>query len=452
LIPAQLQRTDPVLAVLDGVLDDDVLFAQVKADLCRRHPRSATCGRSSTPVEVVLRMLVVRRLYDWSYKDTVRFVWDSLSLRSFCRIGSNSVPSDTTLMRWANCLRPETMEALHARVVQLASERGVTRGRTLRIDGTVVGTTIHHPSDSSLLADAGRMLGRLLRRAEGIVAGDAPPSLFRDWTTSTKRLARQIGEAARKRGEEGKALRLRHYRRLLGIIGTVDRQARAVRQRLEAVGDEGAALRAHVDDLLPVVERVVQQTKRRLAGETVPAGEKIVSLVEPHTAIIKRDKPGQETEFGRKLILSETEGGIISEAVILQGNPSEAAQLMGRIDHHQQQFGQVPELVATDRGFYAPGGEAALRARGVRQVSIPAQGKPPPERQDVERSRWFRRGQRFRAGIEGRISVCKRRGWLGRCRDHGAEGFERWVLWGVMANNLVAIARYEAAQTEQQAA
>jgi IS5 family transposase len=239
---------------------------------------------------------------------------------------------------------------------------------------------------------------------------------------------------------------------LLQIIGVVDRQARAVRQRLEAVGDEGATLRTHLDALLPLVAQVVQQTTRRLAGETVPAGEKIVSLVESHTAIIKRDKPGQETEFGRKLILGEVEGGIISDAVILHGNPGEAAQLMERVDHHQQQFGQVPELVATDRGFYAPGGEAALGARGVRQVSIPEQGKPPPERRAVERARSFRRGQRFRAGIEGRISVCKRRGWLGRCRDHGAEGFTRWVMWGVIANNLVAIARYEATQTQQWAA
>jgi len=434
VVPSQMQHTDPVLVTLDSLLDDDDLFGQVKADLCRRHPLSATRGRPSTPVDVILRMLVVRRLYDWSYEDTERFVWDSLSLRRFCRIGLQSVPADTTVLRWGNCLRPETIEQLHARVVDLARERGVTRGRKLRIDGTVVETTMHYPRDSALLADAGRMVGRLLQRAQAVLGQEAPASLFRNWTRSTKRLARVIGEAARKRGAEGKTLRATTYRRLLGIVGTVERQAQEVVARVQRVGQAGDRIGAQLEALLPLMAQVVQQTRRRLAGEQVPAGEKIVSLVKSHTTIIQRGKAGQPTEFGHKILLEEVEGGIISDYVILEGNPSEAAQVVDQVQRRRARFGRVPRLVATDRGGYAPGNEETLQQLGVKRVVIPVPGKAPPERKALGQSRWFRQGQRFRAGIAGRISVCKRRGWLGRCRDHGSAGFARWIGWGVIAN------------------
>jgi IS5 family transposase len=452
LVPTLLRRTDPVLEQLDRLLDDDALVAAVRADLVGRFPHSARQGRPSTPVEVLLRMLVVRRLYDWSYEETEARVSDSLSLRQFCRLGVQAAPDDTTLIRWAACIRPATMEALHARVVELARAQQVTAGRRFRIDGTVVETTIHYPSDSSLLADAGRMLGRLLRRARAVLGADAPASLFRDWTTSTKRLARRIGETTRRGGEEGRTRRTATYHRLLTIIRIVQQQADAVQARLATAGKAGDRLRTQLNALLPLVEQVVEQTVRRLAGETVPAREKIVSLVESHTAIIRRDKPRQQTEFGHKLLLGEVEGGIISSYQILEGNAGEAAHLIPHVVRQRDHFGHMPTLVAADRGFHAPGTEAALHDLGVTRVVIPAQGRPPPDRQVAERSRWFRRGHRFRAGIEGRISVCKRRGWLGRCRDHGADGFARWIGWGVIANNLVAIARHHVGSTHAAAA
>jgi len=391
-------------------------------------------------------------LYDWSYRQTAWFVDDSLSLRVFCRLYDQPAPEYSTLIRWAGALGTETVEALHRRVVHLAREQKVTRGRKLRIDGTVVETTIHYPTDSALLADVGRMIGRVVRRAKAVVGEGAPATLFRDWTRSTKRLARQIGEAARKRSEAGQQVRTTAYRRLLSIMGTVHCQAQEVVERLQASGNAGKRLHTELEALVPLTEQVVQQTVRRLAGEQVPAGDKLVSLVEPHTDILRRNKPQQQTEFGHKLILGEVDGGIISECQVLEGNPPEAPELVGQVDRHREHFGHVPDMVATDRGFYAPGNEAALRARGVKRVAIPEQGKPSPERQTLERSRWFRQGQRFRTGIEGRISVGKRRGWLGRCRDHGQDGFDRWIGWGVLANNLVAIARSEAAQAQKQAA
>jgi len=430
---------DPVLRVLDSVLDDDALFCRVKADFSRRRPHSPCRGRPSTPVEVILRMLVLRRLYDWSYEQTEHLVGDSLSLRHFCRIRTATVPDDTTLLRWANCLRPETLTAVCARVVALAVERGVTHGRKLRVDGTVVATTIHPPSDSRLLADGARMMGRLLHQARDLVGDRHAPCLFRSFARSAKRLARVITRAAQ-RGVSGREDREMVYRRLLQITTLVCHHAHQVRACLPDAGDAGRRLADRIDRLLPRLEQVVTQTQRRvIEGTPVPATEKIVSLTEPHSAILVRDA-GHQTEFGHRVILGESEGGIITSYAVLPGTESEAEQLPAILAQHAVQTGCRPYLLTADRGFYAPGQREWLSRTGIQRVVIPVQGGRRPAH---EHTRWFRRGQRFRVGIEGRISVSKRNGWLGRCRDHGKDGFDRWISWGILSNNLVALTRHD---------
>jgi IS5 family transposase len=157
LVPKLNLQFEPELAHLDRLLDDDELFNLVKADLLKRHPNSGRCGRHSTPVEVILRMLIVKRLYNFSYEQTQRFVNESIVLRQFCRLYLEKVPDDTTLIRWANVIGPETVASLNDRAVQLARSLKVTRGRKLRIDGTVVETNIHHPTDDTLISDGVRV-------------------------------------------------------------------------------------------------------------------------------------------------------------------------------------------------------------------------------------------------------------------------------------------------------
>src|SRR6476469_10418366 len=168
VVPALSFALDRVLAQLDTLLDDDVLFQAVKADLAKRFPRTLVDGRPSTPVEVILRMLVIKHLYNWSYAQTQHWVSDSLVLRQFCRIYFERVPDASTLIRWANLIQPTTLHQLLDHIVDLARQLKVTRGRKLRIDGTVVETNIHHPSDSTLLYDGVRVLGRTLRKAKQI--------------------------------------------------------------------------------------------------------------------------------------------------------------------------------------------------------------------------------------------------------------------------------------------
>src|SRR5688572_19313150 len=203
LAPALTLTFEPVLARLDALLDDDTLFRAVRDDLARRYPRTRETGRPSTPVEVLLRLLVVRRLYGWSYAQTEQFVNDSLILRQFCRLGLERAPDDTTLLRWARLIRPATLDGLLDHVVALARRLQVTRGRKLRVDSTVVETTIHHPTDSSLLMDGVRVLGRLIRRARPAVeeALGGVRDAFRTRTRSARRQVQQIHRAARRKGE-----------------------------------------------------------------------------------------------------------------------------------------------------------------------------------------------------------------------------------------------------------
>ena len=445
LVPQLKLEMEPELAALDRLLEDDELFQRVKADLSQRYPNSSIRGRHSTPVEVILRMLVVRRLYDWSYQETEQCISDSLVLRQFCRLYLEPAPHHTTLIKWAALIGPHTLERLNEHVVALARSLRVTRGRKLRTDGTVVETNIHHPSDSSLLSDGVRVLSRVIRRAKEAIgqAAQVGRAIFRDRTRSAKGLARQIGDAARRRGEGAEGIRQAAYRRLIGVAQATLKQAHAVRDHLAGV-PKGAAegLTRKIDHFLPLIEQVVSQARRRvLAGESLPASEKLLSLFEPHTAIIRRGKAGRETEFGRKVWLDEVDGGIVSGYRVLKGNPGDYSQAVPTLEHHQRLFGRPPHLFTGDRGVHSPEGEGAAQRMGVKQVALPKPGGKSPERQRYEGQRWFRRAQRFRAGSEGRISVLKRRGYLGRCRDHGEAGFGRWVGWGVLTANLTTIAR-----------
>jgi IS5 family transposase len=215
MVPKLKLQFEPELAELDVLLEDDELFKLLKADLLKRYPHSARLGRHSTPVEVILRMLVVKRLYGWSYEQTEHFVCDSIVLRQFCRLYLQSAPDDTTLIRWAKLIGAQTVAALNDRAVELARSLKVTRGRKLRTDGAVVETNIHHPTDDTLLADGVRVLSRLVRRAKDLinerVRKEHKGEPFRNRTLSAKRLAhKKIGRMALRRTEQAQASYPRH--------------------------------------------------------------------------------------------------------------------------------------------------------------------------------------------------------------------------------------------------
>ncbi len=445
LVPAPGMELDPMLTQIDSLLNDDVLFQAIRADLARRHPRTLTDGRPSTPIAVRMRMLVVKHLYGWSYGQTCQLVSGSLVWRQFCRVYAEAVPTDTTLLRWANLIQPTTLHAMHDRVVDVARQRKVTRGRKLRIDSTVVETNIRYPVDRTLLGDGVRVLTRTIQRAKALLPDDARVSraAFRNRTRSVRHVMRQLIDATRRRGEAAADALQAHYRQLVDLTSSVVRQAQHVQAALAEESDVRAArLGATLQAFIPRVRRVIAQTRRRvLQGAQLPASAKLVSSFEPHTAIIRTGKLGKPTEFGRVVSLDEVEGGIISRYAILAGNPDDATQLVPSLDQHIGRFGRAPDLLVADGKVATPAHEQIAKQRGVRRVVLPKGGRKTAARQAHERQKWFRRGRNWRAGIEGRISGLKRRHKLDRWRDHGDDGMERWVGWGIITHNLRAIAQ-----------
>jgi IS5 family transposase len=446
LVPQLGLGLEPQLAQLDRLLDDDALFAAVRDDLAKRYPHTRTHGRPSTPVEVVLRMLVVMRLYNWSFERAEYFIHDSLVLRQFCRVYLQRVPDDTTLIRWAKLIGPDTLQELNDRAVALAKSLKVTRGRKLRTDTTAVAADIHYPTDSALIGDGVRVLSRLLRRAKETLGGAAAGlgrEAFRSRVRSVRRLSRELHGIARRKGADCREALQSAYGRL---IGTAKRTAGQARRVLTALGASAAPaarqLATKVGEFLPRLARGIRQAWRRvIQGEAVPAQEKLVSVFEPQAQIVPRHKAGQEVEFGRKVRLDEAEGGIVTAYRLLdQGGGQDYGQLADCLATHRRLFGRAPRLLAADRGFATPKNEQLAKESGVTRVCIPFAGRAPPERQQLEKERWFRRGYRFRAGIEGRVHALRRDFGLRRCRYRGETGMGRWVGWGILAHNLDRIA------------
>jgi transposase, IS5 family len=447
-VPQMAQRIDPVLKELDQLLDDDILYREVRADFGKRHRWTLVHGRHSTPVEVILRMLIVKHLHQWSYQETEEQVDQNLILRWFCRLYWTPVPDDTTLIRWAKTLQPETLHALNDRVVQLAAEAKVTKGRKLRLDATCVQTTIHHPTDSGLLVDSVRVLSRFVQRAKPLIKEQVKnvQQACRSRLRTARQVAQRLHRQLRRKGEDKEAEQKVLYERLIQSAEQMVRQS----QRVVAILDQQSQQQAHrlleqARRVLPLVQRVIAQTRSRvLEGKKVSSEQKVLSLFEPHTRAIPRHKGGALVEFGRQVILDEVEGGIVTRNQILE-HPNEHGQAMEAVAHHQALFEHPPALVSGDRGVHSPETEARLKEVGVRSVSIPASGKLSEERQALERSRSWKRGYRWRAGIEGRIASLRRDfGWR-KSRYHGLDGMERGLGLGIVASNLRRIALAKAA-------
>ncbi len=438
---------DPILTALDKVMDDERLLLLAWNDWATRRPNCLQTGRRSTPVEALLRLQAVRRLYGWGYRTVRSQVKGSLALRQFARVYGHTVPNHATMNDWERALKPRTVYLINQRVVELAVENGVTAGKKLRTDGTVVETNIHYPTDSSLLADSVRVLGRMLSAGRELVGKqpDVPKNLFVNHTRSTKRLAREIAQSNRQgqKGSKNRSKRQKLYKKLLKTTQESLDHAQQAIPILEQYGAlAGQALADSLAHYISLVEGVIDQTYRRIVlNEKVPASEKLVSLFEPHTAIIRRGKPApHDTEFGRKIWLDEVEGGIISDYRVLTGNPPDEKQFKDSLHNHQKLFSHPPDSVSTDRRVFSPTNEKAARQAGIKHICLPQPGHRTPERIEHERQQWFRLGRRFQAGVEGRISVIKRARHLNRCLDKGQAGFEKWVGWGCIVNNLIAIA------------
>lgn len=439
----------------DQVLEDEQLIALVYEALVRRHPQSRTRGRPGTPAEVVLRMLLLKHRRNWSFQVLEWEVRANLAYRQFTRVGAGKVPDAKTVGRQAQALGPEVIQKIHMRVVDIARQNKIATGRKLRVDTTVVETNIHYPTESSLLGDGVRVLTRVMKRVTE-VAGEVGTKL-RDRSRSVKLRVVEIARTSRSKSEPGRQRMKVLYGKLLQASGRVACQAQQfvneIASGVKRASDfpKQAALegmKKELETMLGRVRQVRRQARARVFGGDTHVEGKLLSMFEPTTEVIRRGKADRPNEFGKMIKVQEAEGQIITDYEVYEKRPADSDLLVPSIQIHQQRLGRLPGLVAADAGFYSASGEKAAYELGVKRVSIPNRSTKSVERRKLQKKRWFKKGQKWRTGCEGRISVLKRRHGLNRCRYQGDRGMKRWVGLGVIADNLINIGRALAAQTD----
>jgi len=438
---------EPPLRRLDELLTDEALLDAVMEELAQRYPHSRRRGRPGTPGEVALRMLILKRLRGWSFEETEREVRQNLVYRHLARVYFERVPDAKTLLRLSAVIGADGIEAIHRRLVEIAREQGVIKGRCARVDTTVVETNIRYPTDSRLLQDGVRALTRAFKRIEAATGGAR--GKLRDRMRATTHRVLEIARAARSRAGQGRERLEQGYRGLLSIVGHTVRDAERVcaelssstRVALSAQLQVVKTSQAQLEHFIPLLRRVMAQTRARIFQHDTHYADKVFSLFEPHTEAIRKGKAAKPTEFGQLLRVQEAEHQIVVDYEVYEHRPEDQSLVVPTIEAHARVFGRAPQLLAADRGFWSAANKRIATERGVKRVCIPALGKLKTDQAAEQRQRWFRRGQRWRVGCEGRISVLKRRDGLTRCRYRGMEGMKRWVGWGVVSNNLWVLMR-----------
>jgi IS5 family transposase len=439
---------EPWMREADQILEDGQLLNVVYEALVRRHPKSRTRGRLGVPAEIVVRMLLLKHLRNWSFQVLERELRPNLLYREFTRVAAGKVPDAKTLGRHALALGPEVIKQIHQRVVELAVENKVVQGRKMRVDTTVVETNIHFPTDSSLLGDGNRVLTRLMKKVTAL-AGAAGTKL-RDRSRSVKLRVLDIARAARSKVPQSQEKMKQAYRKLLTSIGRVVGQAKrfskeiadGVKQSsdfLQQAALEG--LRQEIDIMLPRVQQVIRQTKARIYGGDTHAEGKLFSIFEPATEVIRKGKAGKPNEFGKLVKVQEAESQIVTDFEVYDQRPADSDLLVPAIEIHQQRTGRTPDLAAGDAGFYSAKNATQAQQIGVKRVSVPSRSTKSAALRREQKKRWFKKGQKWRTGCEGRISVLKRRHGLNRCRYKGVAGMKRYVGLSIIADNLINIGK-----------
>jgi IS5 family transposase len=436
---------EPVLQAIADFLDDHgEMIEAIRADL-RRGLKNPDTGRSGLSAQQVLRSLIVMRVKNWDYRELRERIADGYTLRQFTGFYCQPVPKHDAFNRGFNRLTPATLKAVNDLVVEAAVGLGLEDGTKLRVDTTVVQTDIHHPTDNTLLWDVVRVVTRLVGRLAQVLERRR----IKGFCDRTRSARRRMYEIQRMTTRQRQGQQTGTYRELIGIAEEVVERARMVIEKTQKARGKDMLADMAIAEIHKEIERhcglgsrVIDQARRRvLHGEQVPNAEKVYSIFESHTDLIKRGKVQTPIEFGHKVFLAESAQGLITQYEVLKGNPSDEVHVVSSLQRHKQAFGRAPELYGSDRGFFSEQNVTLCTRHGVKVVCIPQRGgKKTPEREACEKSSEFKQGQRFRAGIEGRISVLFRGRGMKRCLAEGAERFELWIAAAVLANNLMNIA------------
>lgn len=417
---------DAHVEVLEGVAQD-LGMASAKAT-----------GREGMTAESVLRCALLKQHRQLSYEELAFHLLDSASFQSFARLPRNFTPKKSTLQSNISALRDATWEAINRHLLRDAKQARVETGKMMRIDSTVTDSPIHEPSDSTLLWDGMRIAVRLLQRAAELPG--APELAWHNHSRVAKKRARAI------RYTRGKEKKVSLYKDLVRVTEDTLGYVRQARMQLIAAKAFGMAFEhwlAQVNHYTPLIERVIEQTRRRVfAGEKVAATDKILSLFEAHTDIIV--KGARDIQYGHKLNLSSGRSGLILDVVIEDGNPADTARFVPMVERHIGLYGYPPRQVAADGGYASTANVQTGKEKGIKDVAF--HKKRGLSIEAMVKSQWvYRKLRNFRAGIEAGISCLKRAYGLARCTWKGMAHFRAYVWSSVVAHNLALLTRLKPA-------
>jgi len=444
------QSFEAVSRILD---ENPAILDLVHEDLKEALKSAASKDRRGNPFtytsDTVLRILLCQIVEGRSLRETVIRIDDSHFLRRFVRIYDGPMMDYTTFCKLKNCIRPETWKKVNEALARYAVRESLIAGEQLRLDTTAVETNIHWPTDSSLLWDTYRVLARLIEQARELdpaAVGDR-----RLLTRKAKRLHTRISRKAAKNPETMEALKPL-YERLIQLTTGLCQWGEQVRQKLE----EGCRNRRHgviehataaaiaqqIAHYRQLGLRVIDQASRRvLDGEQVPNEEKIFSIFEPHTELLKRGKAAKPVEFGHMIQIQQVAGKFITEYDVFEKKPIEHQLVQPALKSHKDLFGQLPESIAGDKGYYENMATIKELSKTVSMVSIAKQGSRTEKEALRESSADFRFAQRFRAGVEGTISFMKRILGLFRCFNKGWLHYVSTIGAAIFTHNLIILAR-----------
>ncbi len=429
IIPESVWSLPEELAKVDALLDDE-RFMQ---PFLEKHQTRR--GRPTKAIETFLRLMYLKRRYNFGYETLVQEVGDSLTWRRFCRIPiDEKMPDPTTLIKARKRYGDEWVEQLNELLLQKLDEANVLKHRKFRTDTTVVESDVHHPTDATLLQDGVKVITRLVGRIRQ-VASEATRS-FEDKTKEVKDHILSIAKLLRRRTQES-------WEELNAITEKVATLTDGVCERAATVmmntKDKGKAsvktLKQQLGDAIDLTRKLVNQAKQVVSGNRI-IPDRIVSFFDPEARPIKKGKLSKTAEFGYKVRIDETESGFVTGYELYHGNPSDDEMLVPAVEQHKKRFGSAPHVVATDRGFGSKKNETHLQELGVARISTPFRGKKSKKRTELENQLWYKDLQRYRAAGEAKISLLKRKYGLGRSRYRGFAGSKTWIGLGIWVHNL----------------
>ena len=422
------------LQKISEIIDENPIINEwVLQDLAGDKELTET-GAKGMSADQVFRAAVIKQMEEFSYEELAFHLIDSLSYRSFCRIGiADKGFKKSALCKNIKAISANTWESINRVFIAYGQSMKIEKGRESRIDCTVVSSNIHEPTDSSLLWDSVRVLTRMLKKAKEL--NPEKQIIYKDHTRVAKR--RMLGIM----NSKGKKVRDQKYKDLIKVT---HKTVSYTKNAISVLGTHDATGQSYdmvyeMNDLLVQVEKVIEQTTRRVInGESVPASDKVVSIFEPHTNIIRKDN--RDTYYGHKICLSGGPSNLITDCLVLDGNPADSDLTGQMLERHKEIYGNYPLKTALDGGFASKKNLESAKGKGIKDVCFAK--KRGMKEEDMCRSTWvYKRLRRFRAGIEAGISWLKRCFGLTRCTWRSHESFKSYVWASIVSANLLTLSR-----------